>query len=88
MTESEQLNDLLSKITENLPVNLPRNKNRPMLVILENFNTKNRRYAVLKAVNGGDHDWEFVDDGSELSMQWNVVSWIYLPELPVPMGFA
>lgn len=71
------LNDLLSSRTQDLPVAQPGEVNRPVLAIVQHWNTKGQRYAVLKAVGESDHNWQTVDDGSELSHDWNAISWIY-----------
>ena len=54
---------------------------RPVLAIVQHWYTKGKRFAVLKGVDAADHDWQTVDDGSELSNDWNVIAWDYLPEL-------
>lgn len=53
---------------------------RPVLAIVQHWHTKGKRFAVLKGVNEDDHFWQTVDDGSELSHDWNVIAWDYLPE--------
>ena len=54
---------------------------RPVLAIVQHWHTKGKRFAVLKGVNEDDHNWQTVDDGSELSHDWDVIAWDYLPEL-------
>lgn len=36
--------------------------------------------AIIKYVSVDDHNWETVDDNSELSHWVDVVKWMYLPE--------
>jgi hypothetical protein len=52
-----------------------------VLAIVEHWKTKNRRYAVLYASDEDDCNYRTADDNSELSYDWSVVSWDYLPEL-------
>ena len=54
---------------------------RPVLAIVQHWYTKCKRFAVLKSVNEDDHNWQTVDDGSELSHDWDVIAWDFLPEL-------
>lgn len=72
------LDDLLSGRTQKLPVELPR-LNKPVLAILQHWHTKNQRYSVLKHVDESDHVWQL--DDCEISHDWDVISWMYLPEL-------
>jgi hypothetical protein len=63
------------------PIEKPERMNTTVLAVVEHWNSKGQRYAVLYAVDEDDNDWRTADDDSELSHDWNVVSWIYLPEL-------
>ncbi len=44
-------------------------------VTIEHWNTKTRKTIVLVKVEEDDCDWRFPDDNSELSYDWNVISW-------------
>lgn len=74
------LAELLSTRTSP-PIEKPERLNTTVLAVVEHWNSKGQRYAVLYAVDDDDCDWRTTDDDSELSHDWNVVSWIYLPEL-------
>lgn len=74
------LTKLLNSRTDKLPVPLP-DFDKPVLAVLRHCSSGNQIYGVLKAVDGGDHNWETCDDGSELSFAWDVISWQYLPAL-------
>lgn len=80
LNELLELDKLLASRTDKLPVQLPE-FNKPVLAILRHCNSGSQIYAVLKAVNGGDHDWETCDDGSELSFSYDVIAWQYMPPL-------
>lgn len=54
---------------------------RNVLAIVQHWHTKGKRFAVLKGVNEDYCNWRTVDDDSELSYDWNVIAWDYLPEL-------
>ena len=54
---------------------------RNVLAIVEHFHTKGQRYAVLYSVKEDDLNWRTVDDNSELSHDWDVIAWDYLPVL-------
>jgi hypothetical protein len=75
----------LSDVVMPLPIDRDINElpdiGRNVLVIVQHWHTKGKRFAVLKAVDEDDHNWQTVDDGSELSHDWNVIAWDYLPEL-------
>ena len=57
---------------------LPR-LNEPLLAVVQHWKTYGKKFAILKRVN--DCDYRTVDDDSELSHDWVVVAWEYLPEL-------
>lgn len=78
--KSNTLNDLLSAITHDLLVPLP-DYGKPVLAVVEACYSKEQRYAVLMAVDADDHCWVTYGDESELSYSWDVLGWIYLPEL-------
>lgn len=61
----------------------PDRLNVPVLAVLEHWKTKNKRYALLQAVNEDDCDWRLAYDNDELSYDWNVISWKYLDLLEV-----
>lgn len=71
------LEQLLASRTDKLPVPLPE-FGKPVLAILRHCSTGNQQYAILRSVDGGDHDWVTCDDGSELSFNWDVIAWQYL----------
>ena len=62
---------------EKLPVELPR-YGEPVLATLRHWHTKNERTAVLICVDESDCDWRTADDNSEISYDWDVISWEYL----------
>lgn len=68
-----------------VPVNRQPNETptvgRPVLAIVQHWHTKGKRFAVMKGVDEDDCSWRTVDDDSELSHDWNVIAWDYLPEL-------
>ena len=68
------------KIADGEYLNAPSN-DRPVLVKLQHFNSKEVRFAVLKKVDEDDCDWRTVDGNSEISYDWNVIRWceIYEP---------
>jgi hypothetical protein len=56
----------------------------PTVCVVQHWNTKRLRHALLKRVNEGDCNWRTVDDNSELSYNWNVIYWSKqkIPKLP------
>ena len=74
------LDKLLQSRTDKLPVPLPEFE-KPVIAIIRHCSSGDQQYAILKAVDGGDHDWETCDDGSELSFAYDVIAWQYLPPL-------
>jgi hypothetical protein len=54
---------------------------RTILAILKRFESTSRIYAVLKVVDEDDCSFRTVDDNSELSHNYSVTHWIYLPKL-------
>jgi len=52
-----------------------------VLAVVEHWHTKGKRFAVLKAVNESDCNYRTADDNSELSHDWAVIAWDYLPDL-------
>lgn len=52
-----------------------------ILAIVRHWYTGGRRFAVLWIVDKHDGCYRTVDDNSELSHDWNVIAWDYLPEL-------
>ena len=53
---------------------------KPVLAVIQHWHTKGKRYAVLVGVNEDDCSYRLDDDGSELSHDWDVIAWDYLPE--------
>jgi len=56
---------------------------KPVLTVIEHWNTKGRVPVVLRYVDEDDCCWRVVDGGkyeSELSYDWNVVLWTSIPE--------
>jgi hypothetical protein len=62
------------------PVKLPR-FNENVLAILRHWRTKNEITSVLYSVDEDDCCWRTADDGSELSHDWDVISWEYLTDV-------
>lgn len=54
---------------------------RTILAIVQHWYTKNKRFAVLKSVGEFDCNYRIADDNSELSYDWNVIAWDYLPKI-------
>ena len=54
--------------------------NKTVNATLQHFHTKNKRLAELIAVDEDDVNWRTADDGSELSHDWDVISWEYAGE--------
>jgi hypothetical protein len=77
---NDTIKQLLDSRTDKLPVELPE-YNRSVLAILKHYSTNRQVYRVLMAVDEDDHSWVTADDKSEIAFSWDVISWIYLPEL-------
>lgn len=56
--------------------------NRPVKVILQHWYTKGTRTAELIYVAEDDCNWRTIDDLSELSYDWKVISWEYIEAQP------
>ena len=52
-----------------------------ILAIVRHWYTGGKRFAVLWIVDKPDGCYRTVDDNSELSHDWDVIAWDYLPEL-------
>lgn len=52
-----------------------------VLAVLEHCGSGNKRYAVIVHIEADDYDWEF--DNQELSYDFDVLLWAYLPKFPV-----
>lgn len=70
----------MGKKKEKLPVKLPR-FNEHVLAVLRHCTTKDEISAVLYSVDEDDCDWRTADDHSELSYDWDVVSWEYISDV-------
>lgn len=52
-----------------------------ILAVIQHWQTKRKRFTTLKAVDEGDCSYRTTDDESELSHDWNVIAWDYLPQI-------
>ena len=54
---------------------------RYILAVIKHCKHKDKKYIILKSVNEDNNCWRVADDNSELSWNWDVIAWDYLPEL-------
>ena len=63
-----------------LPVELPE-VGRTVTAIVKQFGRWKTEIAMMKRVDGDDHDWEFSGSIGELSNDYDVIYWEYVEEV-------